>query len=145
MKQKVMRALGHFAAVSDVDTLGYLAGEELMAAQSARVDLASQQQRLALEYLHKCGDRQVAKQQLRRDIAEIEADTIDQKFSDDEANLFDRFATGLDLEIDRLSQKPEWQWGLLRLFLKVPTQAVVMVFIAAAVAVVVLIAKTFNL
>ncbi|WP_194953376.1 hypothetical protein [Sphingopyxis solisilvae] len=144
MKQKIMLALGHFATVSDMDTLGYLGSEELAAAQRARLDSAGQQQRLAAEYLHKCRDSQLAKQKLRRDIAEIEADTVDGKFSDEEANLFERFATELDLEIDRLSQKSESYRAALRLFHKVPTQIWVLSFIATVVVVAALIAKMFK-
>lgn len=144
MKQKIMLALGHFATVSDVDTLGYLGSEELAAAQRARFDSAGQQQRLAAEYLHKCRDGQLAKQQLRRDIAEIEADTIDGKFSDEEANLFERFVTELDLEIDRLSKTSESYRAALRLFHKVPAQIWVLSFIATIVVATVLIAKMFK-
>lgn len=144
MKENVMRALGHFAIVSDVDTLGYLAGEELMAAQQARVELDGQQKRLALEYLHRFHDPKSAKQQLRQDIAGIEADTINGRFSDDEARLLERFAEALDPEIDRLGERSLWQRNALRLFLKIPSQIVVLVPIAAAAAAIVaLIAKTF--
>ncbi len=143
MQEKIMRTLGHFAMVSDVDTLGYLSGEERMAAEQARVDLAGQQKRLALEYLHRCHDCQLAKQQLRRDIAEIEADAINGKFSDDEAWLFERFVVALDPEIDRLSQKTPKQRAALRMFMKVPVQIVVLASIAAATTIVVLIAKIF--
>ena len=129
MQEQLNQALGLHAFLEDADKAGYLDQQELQAVQKARADFGISCQRIALDHLHRHGDRISAGQAINR---ELDGAFELSRANPDEVDLVRGLGDKLTASVEREAAKSNWQRNVTRFALHVPA-VVWLLLVAGAV------------